>query len=86
VTSPTTRPDRRVTLGPLLYLTEPARALADLGLLTSGAPLSAALPRGDGHPVPVLPGPGATDSSTATLHVALRSTRIPDVWLAAGSR
>ena len=73
MTSPTTRPDRRVTApGPLLYLTEPARAVADFGLLTSSAPLLAALPRGDGHPVLVLPGLGATDSSTATLRAVLR--------------
>lgn len=51
MTSPTTRPDRRVTApGPLLYLTEPARAVADFGLLTSSAPLLAALPRGERSP------------------------------------
>ena len=73
MTSPTTRPDRRVTApGPLFYLAEPARAAADFGLLTTSAPLLAALPRGDGHPVLVLPGLGATDSWTATLRAVLR--------------
>jgi pimeloyl-ACP methyl ester carboxylesterase len=58
--------------GPLLYLTEPARAVIDFGLLTSSAPALAALPRGDGHPVLVLPGLGATDSSTLILRTVLR--------------
>jgi pimeloyl-ACP methyl ester carboxylesterase len=58
--------------GPLLYLSEPARAAIDFGLLTASAPLFAALPHGDGHPVLVLPGLGATDSSTVTLRTVLR--------------
>jgi hypothetical protein len=72
VISPTTRPDCKVTAPGLLYLTEPARAVAEIAVLTSSAPLLAALPRGDGHPVPTLPGLGATDSSTATLRAVLR--------------
>ena len=67
------RPARGITAaGPLLYLTAPARAAVDFGLLTTSAPLLAALPRGDGHPVLVLPGLGATDSSTLTLRAVLR--------------
>ncbi|MBS9532220.1 alpha/beta hydrolase [Mycobacterium sp. M1] len=58
--------------GRLLYLTEPARAVADFGLLAAGAPLLALLPRGDGHPVLVLPGLGSADSSTALLRSVLR--------------
>ena len=58
--------------GTLLYLTEPARAVIDFGLLTSSAPALAALPRGDGHPVLVLPGLCATDSSTIILRTVLR--------------
>ena len=73
MTSTIARPDRGITAsGPLLYLTEPARAAVDFGLLTTSAPLLAALPRGDGHPVLVLPGLGATDSSTITLRAVLR--------------
>jgi pimeloyl-ACP methyl ester carboxylesterase len=58
--------------GPLLFLSEPARAVIDFGLLTCSAPALAALPRGDGHPVLVLPGLGATDSSTIILRTVLR--------------
>lgn len=73
MTSTTARPDCGITApGPLLYLTEPARAAVDFALLTTSVPLLAALPRGDGHPVLVLPGLGATDSSTITLRAVLR--------------
>jgi len=58
--------------GPLLYLTEPARAVVDAGLLTSTAPLLGMLPRGDGHPVLVLPGLGAGDPATFVLRRVLR--------------
>ncbi|MGH3563637.1 MAG: esterase/lipase family protein, partial [Mycobacterium sp.] len=69
----TTNPDRGTTVpGRLLYLTEPVRAVVDFGLLTSSAPLLAVLPRGDGHPVLVLPGLGSADSSTITLRAILR--------------
>src|SRR5574337_1978377 len=72
-TSPTTPPDRGAKApGQLLYLTEPARALTDLGLLACSAPVLAALPRGDGHPVLVLPGLGASDFSTIALRAVLR--------------
>lgn len=57
--------------GRLLYLTEPARAAVDFGLLASTAPLLAALPRGDGQPVLVLPGLGAADAATAVLRTVL---------------
>jgi hypothetical protein len=73
VTGTIVRPDRGIIApGPLVYLTEPARAAVDFGLLTTSAPLLAALPPGDGHPVLVLPGLGATDSSTITLRAVLR--------------
>ncbi len=69
----TTYPDRGMTApGRLLYLTEPVRAVIDFGLLTSSAPLLAALPRGDGHPVLVLPGLGGADSATVALRAVLR--------------
>jgi len=50
-----------------LYLTEPARGLADLISLPLAAPLLAIAPRGDGHGVLVLPGLLASDMSTAPL-------------------
>ena len=51
----------------LLYLTEPARALVDAASLLAGLPLLQAAPRGDGHPVLVLPGLLTGDSATITL-------------------
>lgn len=66
-------PARRPAIpGRLLFLTEPARAVVDVGLLTSMAPLQGRLPRGDGHPVLVLPGLGAADSATFVLRRVLR--------------
>ena len=59
-------------LGRLLYLTDPARAAIDYTLLAYATPLLAALPRGDNHPVLVLPRLHATDTSTSTLSTVLR--------------
>jgi hypothetical protein len=50
-----------------LYLTEPARGLADLAALPLAAPLLVIAPRGDGHGVLVLPGLLGSDMSTAPL-------------------
>jgi pimeloyl-ACP methyl ester carboxylesterase len=55
-----------------LYLTDPARAVADFGLLIAALPLRQLLPVGDGHPVLVLPGLLADDTSTWTLRRILR--------------
>lgn len=52
---------------PLLALTELPRAMAEFGTLFPAAPLLATAPRGDGHPVLVLPGFTTTDRSTAVL-------------------
>src|SRR5215472_18835331 len=56
-------------MGPalLLFLTEPARGLADLAALPLAAPWLARAPRGDGHGVLVLPGLLASDFSTTPL-------------------
>lgn len=51
----------------LLALSELPRAMAELGSLPFAAPLLAMAPRGDGHPVLVLPGFIASDASTAVL-------------------
>lgn len=56
----------------LLALTELPRALAELGSLPIAAPLLATAPRGDGHPVLVLPGFTTTDASTTVLRRYLR--------------
>jgi pimeloyl-ACP methyl ester carboxylesterase len=49
-------------------MTREARAAPEFAAFTvTAAPLLAALPRGDGHPVLVLPGLGGSDSSTAPL-------------------
>ena len=65
---------RRQADGPArpLYLSEPGRAVADYGLYLAARPLVPRLPRGDGHPVLVLPGLLADDVSTRALRVTLR--------------
>jgi pimeloyl-ACP methyl ester carboxylesterase len=55
-----------------LYLSEPGRAVADFGLYLAARPLLPRLPRGDGHPVLVLPGLLADDMSTRALRTTLR--------------
>jgi pimeloyl-ACP methyl ester carboxylesterase len=63
---------------PLPYLlTEGVRAIAEYGLFLGTGPLRLALPRGDGHPVLVLPGLGATDMSTRGLRGVLRHLGYP---------
>src|SRR3712207_8356944 len=49
------------------YLTEPTRAVAEWGLYLAARPLETRLPKGDGHPVLVLPGLLADDTSTRAL-------------------
>ena len=56
----------------LLALTELPRALAEFGSLPFAAPLLATAPRGDGHPVLVLPGFITTDASTTVLRGFLK--------------
>jgi pimeloyl-ACP methyl ester carboxylesterase len=51
----------------LLLLTEPWRSALELGALTVSAPQLARAPRGDGHPVLVVPGLLASDASTVVL-------------------
>jgi hypothetical protein len=65
---------RQLDDGPALplYLTEPGRAVGDYGLYLAALPLISRLPRGDGHPVLVLPGLLADDISTRTLRAVLR--------------
>ena len=48
------------------------RALGELGALQLAAPLLRRLPKGDGHPVLVLPGFTAGDPSTAPIRSILR--------------
>jgi pimeloyl-ACP methyl ester carboxylesterase len=55
-----------------LYVTDPARAVGELGLLIAALPLKKLLPVGDGHPVLVLPGLLADDNSTWALRRILR--------------
>jgi pimeloyl-ACP methyl ester carboxylesterase len=56
-----------------LFISEPGRALADYGAMLATSPVLLRAPRGDGHPVLVLPGLLAEDASTATMRVFLRS-------------
>lgn len=55
-----------------LYLTEPARGLADLAALPLAALWLPVAPRGDGHAVLVLPGLLASDTSTLPLRQFVR--------------
>ncbi|MFI5044664.1 MAG: esterase/lipase family protein [Acidimicrobiales bacterium] len=67
--------DRPTSVGPpsRLDLTlEAPRAWAELGGFIAAAPALRSLPRGDGHPVLVLPGFLASDSSTIALRRLLR--------------
>jgi pimeloyl-ACP methyl ester carboxylesterase len=55
-----------------LYMTDPVRAVAEFGLLVTALPLKQLLPAGDGHPVLVLPGLMADDTTTWVLRRILR--------------
>jgi pimeloyl-ACP methyl ester carboxylesterase len=57
----------------LLALSELPRALAELGSLPWFGPLLMSAPRGDGHPVLVLPGFVTTDASTTLLRRYLQA-------------
>lgn len=57
---------------PWLFVTDPARAMAEFGLLIAALPLRQLLPVGDKHPVLVLPGLLADDDSTWALRRILR--------------
>jgi pimeloyl-ACP methyl ester carboxylesterase len=63
----------------LLAATEPVRAAASAGAFAATLPLLALAPRGDRHPVLVLPGLGASDLSTGTLRRWLRTLGYPVV-------
>ena len=56
-----------------LYLTEPHRAILELGTLHLFEPWLNSLRGGDGHPVLVIPGFTASDRSTAVLRHFLSS-------------
>ena len=58
---------RIVTRDRRLALAEAPRAMAELAWLVPAAPYLALAPRGDGHPVLVLPGFGGGDVSTAVI-------------------
>jgi pimeloyl-ACP methyl ester carboxylesterase len=55
-----------------LFVTDPARAMAEFGLLVAALPLRQLLPVGDKQPVLVLPGLLADDDSTWALRRILR--------------
>jgi pimeloyl-ACP methyl ester carboxylesterase len=66
-------PRRQPDAPPLpLYLTEVPRAAGDFALYRAALPLAPLLPRGDGHPVLVLPGLLADDRSTRIMRTTLR--------------
>lgn len=66
---------RLVTIEPPslgLLLTEAPRAIGEFGLYLGSRPLLRRLPRGDGHPVLIVPGMGADDFSTRPLRRVLQ--------------
>ena len=67
VTAPTLRPPSKA-----LMLME-GRALHEFGAFLGALPLLSLAPRGDGHPVLVLPGLVATDLSTRPLRSFLKN-------------
>lgn len=64
---------RRDTPSLSLFLTEPGRAGAEMGLFLATRPLRPSLPAGDRHPVLLLPGLLADDASTIPLRRVLRT-------------
>jgi pimeloyl-ACP methyl ester carboxylesterase len=65
----------------LLALTELPRALAEFGSLGFAVPILATAPRGDGHPVLVLPGFVTSDISTTVLRRFLQQLGYdPHAW------
>lgn len=68
----------------LLSVTEPVRAMASAGALAAGLPLLQLAPRGEPHPVLVLPGLMASDLSTRALRTWLRRLGYPVVGWALG--
>ena len=62
-----TPPPTRGRPSSLLLLSEPWRSVLELGALSVSAPQLARAPRGDGHPVLVIPGLLASDTSTVVL-------------------
>ena len=71
-----------------LFMSEPGRAVADYGAMLATSPVLFWAPRGDGHPVLVMPGLLAEDASTAILRFYLRSIgyevngwRLGGIWV-----
>jgi pimeloyl-ACP methyl ester carboxylesterase len=81
-----TRPDPRRARrqAAVLAATEPLRTLAGAGALAAGLPLLRAAPRGEPHPVLVLPGLMASDVSTGLLRSWIRWLGYPVVGWALG--
>ncbi len=68
----------------LLFATEPARSMAEAGVFAASLPLLRRAPRGEPHPVLVLPGLLASDMSTVPLRGWLRRLGYPVVGWALG--
>lgn len=76
------RPARRRAA--LLAVTEPVRTMASAGALAASLPLLRAAPRGEPHPVLVLPGLMASDLSTKALRGWIGRLGYPVVGWALG--
>jgi pimeloyl-ACP methyl ester carboxylesterase len=68
----------------VLAATEPARTLVSAGALAASLPVLARAPRGEPHPVLVLPGLLASDTSTQALRAWVRRLGYPVVGWALG--
>ena len=77
-------PDAARRRAAVLAATEPVRTLFSAGALAAGLPLLRLAPRGEPHPVLVLPGLGASDVSTQALRVWLGRLGYPVVGWALG--
>ena len=82
----TARPDPRPALrrAALLAVTEPVRTMASAGALAASIPVLRAAPRGEPHPVLVLPGLMASDLSTKALRGWIGRLGYPVVGWALG--
>jgi hypothetical protein len=68
----------------VLAATEPARTVLSAGALAASLPLLSSAPRGEPHPVLVLPGLMASDLSTRTLRAWVGRLGYPVVGWALG--
>ena len=65
----------------MLHMFAEGRAIVELGMTSVFMPFLLRAPKGDNHPVMVLPGFLASDVSTKPLRVFLNLKRLSNLWL-----